>query len=160
MTFEETKLIFEALDIRPEGLKGIPSMDYASTGGRLYARTGGVSQAVWDIVEQLFPKKRELFSAVQVDGMKSCKTLLEEVREGKVGASFIEGMGCKGGCVGGPKVIIDAEEGRKAVNQVAYDSAIKISVHSKILMELLKKLGVSELEELKKVHSMFERTFE
>lgn len=159
LTFEELQIIFEALDINPENCVGLPSIDYASTGGRLYARTGGVSQAVWDIVDQLYPKKRALFSAVQVDGMKDCKTMLEDLEHGKVKASFIEGMGCKGGCVGGPKAIIDAVSGTEAVNAVAYDSAIKIPVHSQVLKELLKQIGISDIEALKVNHSMFERSF-
>ena len=159
LTFEELQIIFDALDSNPENCSGLPSIDYASTGGRLYARTGGVSQAVWDIVDQLYPKKRVLFSAVQVDGMKDCKTMLEDLEHGKVKASFIEGMGCKGGCVGGPKAIIDAVSGKEAVNAVAYDSAIKIPVHSQVLKELLKQIGIPNIEALKENHSMFERSF-
>ena len=159
LTFEETKIIFEALGIEPAECKGLPSVDYAATGGRLYARTGGVSQAVWDIVDELLPEKRKLFTAIQVDGMKDCKTLLEEVEEGKVRASFIEGMGCKGGCVGGPKAIIPAVEGREVVNEVAYESAIKNPVHSEVLLGLLKRLGVNEYRDLMNQHSMFERSF-
>lgn len=159
LTFQELKLIFEALEVEPSECIGVPSIDYASTGGRLYARTGGVSQAIWDIVDQLYPNKRELFSAIQVDGMKECKTLLDDVEAGRQRASFIEGMGCKGGCVGGPKAIISTEEGRKAVDEVAYDSAVKIPVHSEVLTALFDKLGFSSLEELKDESSMFERIF-
>lgn len=159
LTFEETKIIFEAMGINVDECEGLPSVDYAATGGRLYARTGGVSEAVWDIVDQLLPEKRKLFTAMQVDGMKDCKSLLQDLEEGKVRSSFIEGMGCKGGCVGGPKVLIPATEGRKAVNEVAYDSAIKIPVHSDVLLGLLKKLGINEYKELMDKHSMFERSF-
>ena len=160
LTFEELQVIFEAFGIQPQNLEGVPSIDYASKGGRLYARTGGVSEAVWDIVDQLFPKKRHLFSAIQVDGMKDCKALLEELTAGKINASFIEGMGCKGGCVGGPKAIIKAEEGKKAVEKTAYDSAIKIPVHSEVLLGLLEKVGIKDLKDLIEEQSLFERTFE
>ena len=46
LTFQELNDIFESLDIHPRDLKGIPSIEYTSRGGRLYARTGGVSIAV------------------------------------------------------------------------------------------------------------------
>jgi len=160
LTFAETKLIFEALQIEVGECIGVPSVDYAATGGRLYARTGGVSQAVWDIIDQLLPEKRKLFTAMQVDGMKDCKKLLEELEEGEKHASFIEGMGCKGGCVGGPKAIIPTLEGREAVNEVAYDSPIKIPTHSEVLLGLLKKIGINDFNELTDKHSMFERTFQ
>lgn len=159
LTFQEVKLIFEVFNVVPGELKGVPSVDYASTGGRLYGRTGGVSEAVWDIIDQLFPEKRKLFTSTQVDGMKDCKALLSDLEEGRRRASFIEGMGCNGGCVGGPKAVIPASEGREAVNDVAYDSAVKIPVHGQVLLAMLDRLGISDFEELKHEHSMFERSF-
>lgn len=159
LTFEEIKLIFEALKISPKDLKGLPSIDYASTGGRLYARSGGVTEAVWDIVDQLFLEKRKLFSSIHVDGVRNCQALLKDLEEGKVKASFIEGMGCTGGCVGGPKVIISMEAGRESVEKEAKASAIKIPVHSTILMNILGNIGITDLDKFKDQSSMFEREF-
>lgn len=159
LTFEELKLIFETLGVNPAACTGVPTVDYASTGGRLYAHTGGVSQAIKDIVDELFPEKSKLFDAVQADGMKNCKTLLEALQKGEHQASFIEGMGCNGGCVGGPKAIISAEEGRKAVDKTAYESAIKIPIHSEVLVTLLKQIGVTDPYTLMEGHSLFERSF-
>lgn len=159
LTFQELQLIFDALHINPDSLPGLPSIDYASTGGRLYARTGGVSQAVYDIVDQMFPKKRHLFHSVSVDGVKDCRTMLEQLERGEVRASFIEGMGCPGGCVGGPKAIIDRDQGRIAANEAAYDSAIKIPINSEVLIETLHQLGITNREELLSKTSMFEREF-
>ena len=159
LTFEELKSIFEALHIKPEDLEGVATMDYASRGGRLYARTSGVSQAVWDIIDQLFPSKRPLYCANQADGIKDCKAMLEELKAGKIKATFVEGMGCQGGCVGGPKAIISTECGKQAVEQVAYESAIKIPVHSEVLKELLEKIGITDIEAFKKQCEIFEREF-
>lgn len=159
LTFQEVKVIFEACQVSPAKCKGIASMDYASTGGRLYAHTGGVSQAIWDIVDHLYPEKRKLFSAIQADGMKDCKALLEDLEHGKIKASFIEGMGCKGGCVGGPKAIIDTEEGRVAVDETAYESAIRNPIHSEIIKELLQQIGIKEFKDLNSEDCIFERSF-
>lgn len=159
LTFAETQAIFEALEIKPEELKGVPTVDYAATGGRLYARAGGVSEAVWDIVDQLFPKKRKLFSSVNVDGMVDCKEMLKDLQEGRKSATFIEGMACKGGCVGGPKRIVPVEVGTEAANRVAYASPIKIPFHGEITNELLRKVGIVDLDALRDDHSMFERNF-
>ena len=114
---------------------------------------------MWDIIDQLYPEKRKLFTSKQVDGMKDCKELLSELEKGNLHASFIEGMGCKGGCVGGPKAIIPASEGREHVDITAYDSAIKIPVHSQVLTILLNKLGIEDFNALVEKGSMFERTF-
>ncbi|MDO5291470.1 MAG: [Fe-Fe] hydrogenase large subunit C-terminal domain-containing protein [bacterium] len=160
LTFQEVQLLFEAFDIDPGKLKGVPSPDYASTGGRLYARAGGVSEAVFDVIDQMFPEKRKLFTSLHVDGIKDCKKMLNDLEAGHVRASFIEGMGCSGGCVGGPKALIAAEEGKEFVNQFAHDSAVKMPMHSEIIEEVLNKLGINSLEDLRNDHSMFERKFE
>ncbi len=159
LTFQELQLIFEALDIKPDQLEGIPAVDYAATGGRLYARSGGVSEAVYDIVDQMFPEKRDLFESKYVSGVKECRAILEQLERGETRASFIEGMGCVGGCVGGPKANIDPEQGRIAANEVAYDSAIKIPVNSEVLEETLQQLGIKDKHELVEKSSMFERDF-
>ena len=36
------------------------------------------------------------------DGLVDCKKLLAITKSGKMKSNFIEGMACKGGCVGGP----------------------------------------------------------
>ncbi len=159
LTFAEVGVIFDALKIHPEKLKGVPTVDYAATGGRLYARAGGVSEAVWDIVDQLYPKKRHMFTSVNVDGMVDCKAMLEDLQKGRNRATFIEGMACKGGCVGGPKRNIPVEEGTKAANKQAYDSPIKIPIHGEIMLQLLNKIGISDFEALRDDHCIFERNF-
>ena len=160
LTFQEVNTIFDVLQIEPEELIGVPSVDYAATGGRLYGRSGGVAEAVNDVVDQLFPESRTLFTKVQADGVPDCKKLLEDLISGEKNATFVEGMGCPGGCVGGPKRNIDRERGKEAVNKEAYSSAIKIPVNSEILVDLLHRIGIDDIKSLKYGHSMFERDFD
>ena len=54
LTFREVRDIFEAADIRPEELEE-DGRDHSSRAGRIYARAGGVSDAVRMTVEQLNP---------------------------------------------------------------------------------------------------------
>lgn len=161
LTFEEVKLIFDVLEIHPAELQGIPSVEYASRGGRLYARTGGVSIAVSEAIEELFPEKFKMFKAVQAHGVKECKEMLAKAQAGEIEANFIEGMGCVGGCVGGPKALIPKEQGKIAVDDFAYASPIKVSTHSDIMDEVLKKIGINSLEDFKHPEKIeiFERTF-
>ncbi|SHJ09162.1 Iron only hydrogenase large subunit, C-terminal domain [Clostridium cavendishii DSM 21758] len=161
LTFQEVENIFKALDIKPEFLEGIPSKDYTARGGRLYARTGGVSEAVSDMVEELYPNKHKYFSSVKADGIKDCKELLEKALKGEVKASFVEGMGCEGGCVGGPKALIPADKGKDAVNEYAYGSPIKIATHSDTLDVVFNKLGITSLKDFedKDKIQIFEREF-
>ena len=110
-------------------------------------------------MDQLFPDSRTLFTKVQADGVPDCRKLLDKLMAGEVKATCVEGMGCPGGCVGGPKRNVDKELGKEAVNREAYGSAIKIPVHSEILRDLLHRIGVQDIKELKYGNSMFERDF-
>ncbi|WP_160677787.1 [Fe-Fe] hydrogenase large subunit C-terminal domain-containing protein [Clostridium sp. C8-1-8] len=161
LTFEELKGIFDVLEIDPIKLHGVPSIEYASRGGRLYARTGGVSIAVSEAIEELFPEKHSIFKAVQANGVKECKAILEKAQAGEIDANFIEGMGCIGGCVGGPKALVPREYGKEVVDRVAYDSPIKISTHSDIMNEVLSELGINSLKDFQDEHkvAIFERKF-
>lgn len=161
LTFQEVKGIFDILEITPSSYKGIPSAEYASRGGRLYARTAGVSTAVSEAIEELFPEKHKILKAVQAHGIKECKEMLAKAQTGEIDGNFIEGMGCVGGCVGGPKILIPREEGREAANKVAYDSSIKVATHSNIMDDVLSKIGINSLEDFKDREKIeiFEREF-
>lgn len=161
LTFAELDEIFKSLEIDLSSLKGIPSIDYASRGGRLYARSGGVSIAVSDIIEELYPEKFKNFKAEKVSGVKDCKVILEKALNKEIDANFIEGMGCKGGCVGGPKALIPIEKGKENVDKFALDSPIKVPLHSEYLDKVLADLGITSIEDFKDKEkmSLFERDF-
>ena len=143
LTFSEVKDIFDTLNIHPEELQEDVSSDYASRGGRLYARTGGVSIAIGEVIERLFPEKYNLFNAIQGNGVKECKELLTKAQKGEVNANFIEGMGCVGGCVGGPKSLIDKSSGKHRVDEFAENSKIKVAIDSDCMHEILSNIGIN-----------------
>lgn len=149
LTFTELKDIFETLNINPIELSEDVSTEYASRGGRLYARTGGVSIAIGEALEALFPKKHKLLSAVQGNGVKECKELLLKAQNGTIESNFLEGMGCIGGCVGGPKAIIPKEKGTERVNQFADRSEIKIATDSSCMLRILSQIGIDSLDDFK-----------
>ncbi|WP_061301977.1 [Fe-Fe] hydrogenase large subunit C-terminal domain-containing protein, partial [Clostridium botulinum] len=161
LTFQEVEQIFRALEINPMDLHGVPSVEYASKAGRLYARTGGVSIAVSETIEELYPEKFKNFKSVKVDGIKDCKAILDKALKKEVDANFIEGMGCPGGCVGGPKAIVPPTKSRIAVDEFAYDSPIKVPVHSKVLDDVLSKIGINSIDDFKdpKKIEILERDF-
>lgn len=162
LTFQELKDIFESLKINPSTLTGIPTIEYTSKGGRLYARTGGVSTAIKESVAELYPDNIKNFKAVKVEGVKQCKEILDSALKGNVDASFIEGMGCIGGCVGGPKILVPPSKGKEAVNNFANDSSIKVPVYSKTLDDILEKLGITSLQDFEDPEkiSLLERNFD
>lgn len=161
LTFSELKDIFEALNVDPKLLMGIPSTQYASREGRLYARLGGVSTSVNEAVARLFPDKEKLFSSIQVSGVKECKNILEKLQSGETHANFIEGMGCVGGCVGGPKALLPKEDGKISVDETAEASEIRISLDSAKMKDMLEKLGINSASDFKDKNKaeLFERHF-
>ncbi len=147
LNFRELKEIFNALDIHPETLQA-DEKDQASFGGRVYARTGGVSFSVKTVVNRLEPSRVIKLKARRADGVKECKKVLDDLRNGeKVDANFIEGMGCKGGCTGGPRTNIDVEPATRLVNNFAEDSFILTPFDNLNVTKILEHFGVFSFEE-------------
>lgn len=161
LTFHELKTIFETAGIDPAALEGESAFEYSSRGGRLYARAGGVSIAVSEAVAELYPAKAGLFGSVAADGVPACKALLERAKAGGLQASFIEGMGCVGGCVGGPKAILPRETGKARADAYAEGSAISVATKSDCMKEILGRLGIFGPEAIMESGKakLFEREF-
>ena len=148
LNFRELEEIFNALNINLEELPS-DDKDQASLGGRLYARTGGVSFAVKTVVNRLEPTRLIKLKPKKVHGAKACKDILKDLStETKMDANFIEGMGCDGGCVGGPRTIIDKEIGLKAVNEFGEDSLILTPFDNLNVMKILKQFGLEVIDEI------------
>lgn len=159
LTFEEVQDIFNAAGIDPAKMEE-DMRDHSSKAGRIYARTGGVSEAVRTCVKRIRPKKKIQVKAKQADGVLGCKALLKEVTEGKVDANFLEGMGCRGGCVGGPKVIIPPEEGTEHVNLYGDEAKYETPADNPFVLELLNRLGFHTIESLLEKDQIFTRKFD
>ena len=146
LNFRELKEIFQALNIDLEKLKP-DDIDQASLGGRLYARTGGVSFSVKTVVNRLAPTRVIKIKSKKVHGVKECKAILEDLRNGKIiDANFIEGMGCVGGCVGGPRTNIDMDSATKKVNEFGEESFILTPFDNKNVMKILEDFNIFDLE--------------
>lgn len=147
LTFQELQTIFEAAEIK---LGEMPDEEngQASWGGRLYGRTGGVSAAVGATLAKLVPKRSLTFKPHQVDGIPDCQKTMEMVRNKELKANFIEGMACKGGCVGGPGRILPPEEGTIHVNRYGDISHAHTPVENPQVYSILVRLGQSAGENL------------
>lgn len=158
LTFQEIKEIFEVADIHPEELKD-DRKEHASKAGRLYARTGGVSQAVSEMVEQLRPDRSIHVRSERADGPKACMEMIRRIKEGKTDANFFEGMGCAGGCVGGPKAILGADEGRAYVDAYGDSARFRTPLENPYVRKILEELGLSTVEELLEDDGLITRNF-
>lgn len=140
LTFQELATIFEAADILP-GAENDDEISHASWGGRIYGRTGGVSAAVARTLQKLVPKRSESFNPIQVDGIPDCQKTLEKIRAGELTFNFIEGMACKGGCVGGPGRILHPNEGTEQVNKYGQAALAETPVENPHVYSILARLG-------------------
>ncbi len=146
VNFKELQEIFHALDIKLEALQPVDK-DQASLGGRVYARTGGVSFSVKMVVNRLDPTRVIKLKSQKVNGVKECREQLETLRKGGKGvANFIEGMGCTGGCVGGPRTNIETWKATELVNEFGEDSSILTPFDNLNVVKILKQFGVQSIE--------------
>lgn len=146
LTFLEVQEIFRAADIRPEELLD-NEKEHSSRAGRIYARTGGVSEAVSETQKQLRPDRRIQIIAEQADGIPACRELIRRIQKGETKANFFEGMGCPGGCVGGPKAILDRQAGKDCVDRYGDAAPFKTPLENPYVLKLLEESGFHTVEE-------------
>ena len=69
---------------------------------------------------------------------------MSDIAAGNIAANFIEGMACKGGCVGGPGRIIAQAEGKAAVETYANAASIKTPPENTQVYAILNNLGYGD----------------
>lgn len=115
MTFEELQALFDSRDIDimtlPEGV-----LDNASYFGRIFARCGGLADAVAEGLREHGDDNFEL-KACSCDGIEACRTALLKKSKGVLDANFIEGMACVGGCIGGAGCLTHGEKNKAEVDK-------------------------------------------
>ena len=158
LTFQEVQDVFHAAGIQPE-LLSEDEKEHSSKAGRIYARTGGVSEAVKKTVEQIDPDKKIPVIPEQADGVPACKKLIERIQKGETEANFFEGMACNGGCVGGPKIIIKKEEGKERVDAYGDEAQYKTPLENPFVLELLERLGYDSVENFLENSEILTRNF-
>ncbi len=128
MTFEELQALFDSRDLDITSLDE-DVLDNASYFGRIFARSGGLSDAVAEAIkEQGIDFALKPFAC---DGIEQCRIALLQKRTGKLPANFIEGMACIGGCIGGAGCLTHGEKNKAEVDKYgkeAYEKTITDAV--------------------------------
>lgn len=158
LTFQEVSDIFEFAKIDPSKMEE-SDKDHSSRAGRIYARKGGVSEAVKSTVERLNPNREITVRTMQADGIPACREMMNQIKSGDIKANFYEGMGCVGGCVGGPRVLIDEKEGADHVNEYGDTATYPTPIDNPYVIELLHRLGFDTVESLLEHSDIFTREF-
>ena len=128
LTFEELQALFDSKDM---DITSLPEdvLDNASYFGRIFARSGGLSDAV---AEGL--KEQEIdfdLKPCACDGIEACRMALLKKSRNALDANFIEGMACIGGCIGGAGCLTHGEKNKAEVDKYgmeAYEKTIKDAV--------------------------------
>lgn len=122
ITFEELQALFDSKDIDITALEeGV--LDNASYFGRIFARSGGLSDAVAQGLKEQgidFDLK-----AVACDGIDECRMALLKKSKNALDANFIEGMVCVGGCIGGAGCLTHGEKNKSEVDKYGRQASDK-----------------------------------
>lgn len=125
ITFEELQALIDSLDIDLTTLEE-DVLDNASYYGRIFARSGGLSDAV---VEALKEQGSDFeVKAAVCDGIEACKMALLKKSKNVLPENFIEGMACIGGCIGGAGCLTHGDKNKKEVDKYgmeAFEKKIK-----------------------------------
>ena len=114
LTFEELQALYDSRDI---DITTLPeeSLNDASYFGRIFARTGGLSDAV---AQSLKEQNIDFdLKAISCDGIEACKVALLKKSKNVLDANFIEGMACVGGCIGGAGCLTHGEKNKAEVDK-------------------------------------------
>ena len=122
ITFEELQALIDSKDIDLTKLEE-DVLDNASYFGRIFARSGGLSDAVAQALKEQsidFDLK-----PCACDGIEECKMALLKKSKNLLDANFIEGMACVGGCIGGAGCLTHGEKNKAQVDKYGREAMEK-----------------------------------
>ena len=114
LTFEELQALYDSKNIDITTLEE-DVLDNASYYGRIFARSGGLSDAV---LQALTEQNIDFDLKPSVcDGIEACKIALLKKSKNVLDANFIEGMACTGGCIGGAGCLTHGDKSKADVDK-------------------------------------------
>ena len=120
MTFEELQALFDSREIDITALEE-GMLDEASYFGRIFARCGGLAEAVAQGIKEHGHTDFEL-KATSCDGIEQCRIALFKKSKKLLDANFIEGMACTGGCIGGAGCLTHGPRSRAEVDKYGMEA--------------------------------------
>lgn len=156
LTYQELRDLLSVTDLKPADMPEDAQL-HASTTGITYAYAGGVAAAVKRTLEKLNPHRKIKLQTRKAGGVPVCKAMINDILEGSSDGNFFEGMGCIGGCVGGPRAIIPKEEWKKCVQTYADSSAFETPMENSYVIGMLKELGFNTVEDFLTKSHLYDR---
>lgn len=124
LTFEE---LLAWIDSRDFDLSTLSEdvLDNASFYGRIFARSGGLTDAVAQALKE--QSSNFIVNPIACDGIEQCRVALLKKSKNMLKENFVEGMACAGGCIGGAGCLTHGDKDKSAVDQygrLAYEKTI------------------------------------
>ena len=123
ITFEELQALFDSKDLDITSMEE-DVLDNASFFGRIFARSGGLAEAVQQALKEHGEKDFQL-KAISCDGIEACRTALLKASKGILPENFIEGMACMGGCIGGAGCLTHGDKNKAEVDKYGREALEK-----------------------------------
>ena len=124
ITFEELQALFDGCGVDIMNLEeGV--LDNASYFGRIFARSGGLSDAVAQALKEQKLDEEFLLKPAVCDGIEACRIALLKKSKNVLDANFIEGMACIGGCIGGAGCLTHGEKNKLEVDKYGREALEK-----------------------------------
>ncbi|ACB84469.1 4Fe-4S dicluster domain-containing protein [Natranaerobius thermophilus] len=134
LTYEEICALFEGAGVDPSQCEEFTEEEdqnkLVSPFGRCFAKSGGVGEAIKRTVKEIEPDYDIDINVVKCSGLNECKQVLEKLKNGKLEADFIEGMGCEEGCIGGPGNLVKPNKSKVMVEKYGKEAEIESAVES------------------------------
>ena len=122
LTFEELQALIDSRDLDITAMEE-SQLDNASYFGRIFARSGGLT----DAVAQALKEQGIDFdlNPVVCDGIEECRTALFKKSKNLLKENFIEGMACRGGCINGAGCLTHGEKNKAEVDKYGKEALEK-----------------------------------
>ena len=121
LTFEELMGMFEAKEIDFSAIEESEGLNEGTAAGRGFAVSGGVAQAVANLVKEQNPGME--VKTARAEGLRDCRKLMTLAKAGKYKGYLLEGMACPGGCVAGAGTILPVDKAAKFVEKYSSEAA-------------------------------------
>ncbi len=129
MTFEELQALFDSKDLDITSFEE-DVLDNASYYGRIFARSGGLSDAVAQGLKE-HGITDFVLKPVPCDGIEACRMALLKKSKNVLDGNFIEGMACVGGCIGGAGCLTHGDKNKAEIDKYgreAYEKTISDAI--------------------------------
>ncbi|HIX07134.1 MAG TPA: 4Fe-4S binding protein, partial [Candidatus Borkfalkia faecipullorum] len=129
LSFEELQAFLDARHINVESLEET-SLDNASFYGRIFAKSGGITQGVAEVAKEMGV---EGIRPIAMNGIDECRAALMKLKFNRATENFFEGMACDGGCLNGPlclnhgpKNVVDVDKYGASAKEKTIENSVKL----------------------------------